>query len=293
MSGYAHPECLVDTRWVAEHLDDPGIRLVEVIWGEYAGWGMPAYASGHIPGAVAWDFAEDLQNSSMSDVVDKDALEALLSRSGITPETTIILYSGLNNLLATFAFWLLKIYRHRDVRLLDGDRQKWLDENRPLARDVPTFVPTEYRLPEPNWSIRASREDILRSLGNEDNLLVDARSPEMYLGDNTAGAARGGHIPGAVNLPARAQTGVDGSFVGWHVPTVQQDGTFKSAEELRSLFDGLRITPDKTLITYCVRGGLSTHAWFVLTQLLGYSDVREYDRSWAEWGNAEDVPIEK
>ena len=293
MSGYAHPESLVDTRWVADHLDDPGIRFVEVTWGEHAEWGMPAYASGHIPGAVAWDFAADLHNSNLTDILNKDALEALLSRSGITPKTTIVLYSGLNNLLATFTFWLLKIYRHRDVRLLDGDRQKWLDERRPLARDVPTFAPTEYRLPEPDWSIRASREAILRSLGNEDTLPVDARTSEMYRGDDSAGAAHGGHIPGAINLPARAEMAADGSFVGWRVPTVQQDGTFKSTEDLRSIFGELRITPDKTLITYCVRGGLSTHAWFVLTQLLGYSDVREYDRSWAEWGNAADVPIEQ
>jgi thiosulfate/3-mercaptopyruvate sulfurtransferase len=292
VSSHDHPEVLISTQWLADHLDDSQTRLIEVVWGTSPRFGMPAYESGHIPSAVAWDFEKDLQDPVRGDILDKVGLEALLSRSGITPDTTIVIYSGLNNLLATYAFWELKIYGHENIRLLDGDRQKWLDEIRPTTQEVPSIVPAMYQAQEPNWNLRANRDDVLQSIGMAGHLLVDARSVDMYSGLDKAGTTRGGHIPGAVNLAAGRETNPDGSFKAWRVPTVQPDGTFKSAKELRDLCDNLGITSDKAIITYCVRGGLSTHAWFVMTQLLGYANVREYDRSWAEWGNLEETPVE-
>jgi thiosulfate/3-mercaptopyruvate sulfurtransferase len=254
--------------------------------------GAPAYRAGHISGAVAWDFGE-LQDPARDDLVGKAGLEALLARSGITPATTVVVYSGLGNLLATFAFWLLKLYGHRDVRLLDGGRRRWLAEGHPLSAEPPTLAPTVYLAQEPDGRLCAHGDDGLHAIGQPGHLLVDARSAEMFSGADTAGTAQGGHIPGAVNLAALRETHPDGSFRAWRVPTVREDGTFKSATDLRALVESLGITPDKTITTYCVRGGLSTHAWFVLTQLLGYPNVREYDRSWAEWGNLSGVPVER
>lgn len=291
MTHYAHSESLASTQWVADHLNDPQIRFVEIIWGDSLMFGKAAYDDQHLPGAVAWDFENDLQDSVRRDVVDKLTLEALLSTSGITPETTLVVYSGLNNLLATYAFWLLKVYGHKHVRLMDGGRQKWLDEERPTTLKVPAMAPTSYRAQEPNSSLRARHTDVLQSIGKANVLLLDARSAEMYSGLDKAGAARAGHIPGALNLTAQRETHPDGSFKAWRIPTVQPDGTFKPASELQDLMNNLGVTPGKDIITYCVRGGLSTHAWFVLTQLLGYRNVREYDRSWAEWGNLEGVPV--
>ncbi|MCZ7554192.1 MAG: hypothetical protein B6D39_00080 [Anaerolineae bacterium UTCFX2] len=291
MTDSDYPESYVNTHWVAGHIDDPRVRLVEIIWGASPVFGKPAYDNQHIPGAIAWDFESDLQDSVRRDVIDQTGLEALFSRSGVTPESTVVLYSGLNNLLATYAFWLLKIYGHSHLSLLDGDRQKWLDEGRQTTQENPLVTPTSYHAREPDWSLRSSREDVLGSIDEANHLLIDARSVEMYSGLDKAGAARGGHIPGAINLAALRETNPDGSFKAWRVPTVKAGGTFKSAIELQIMFDSLGITADKELITYCVRGGLSTHAWFVLTQLLGYPKVREYDRSWAEWGNSPDTPI--
>lgn len=291
MFAYAHPESLVSTQWVADHLANPAIRIVEVVWGDSDEWGAAAYRGGHIPGAAAWDFATDLQDPARSDIADQAGIEALLGRSGITPATTVAVYSGLSNLLATFAFWLLKVYGHQDVRLLDGGRAKWLAESRPLSAEPPVVAATAYRTRPPDGRLRARCEDVLRAISQPSHLLVDARSAEMFNGADKAGAARGGHIPRAVNLAVRRETHADGSFKTWRVPTVRDDGTFRPAVELRALVESLGITPEKRIITYCVRGGLSTHAWFVLTQLLGYPDVREYDRSWVEWGNIEGLPI--
>jgi len=236
VSDYAYPVSLVNTEWVTNHLYDLQVRFVEIVWGQSPIFGMPAYTSRHIPDAVAWDFEKDLQDPARRDVVNKHDLETLLSRSGIVSGTTIVLYSGLNNMLATYAFWLLKIYGHKDIRLLDGDRQKWLDENRQTSHEAPSVTLTSYQAQEPNWGIRAEREDVLQSISKANHLLIDARSPEMYSGLDKAGTARGGHIPGAVNLAARRETNPDGSFKTWRIPTVKEDGTFKPASELKVLF---------------------------------------------------------
>jgi len=292
MSDYAHPESLASTQWAADHLTDAQVRFVEIVLGASPLFGRAAYDSQHIPGALAWDFQKDLQDPARGDILDKTGMEALLSRSGITPETTVVVYSGRENILATYAFWQLKIYGHNTVRLLDGDRQKWLDENRPTTSEAPLIEPATYHAREPDWDLRADRESVLSYIGKANHLLVDARSAKMYSGLDKVRAQRGGHIPGAVNLAAYPETNPDGTLKAWRVPTIQPDGAFKSAVELQALNDALGITADKRIITYCVGGGLSTHAWFVLTQLLGFPEVREYDRSWAEWGNLEDVPIE-
>jgi thiosulfate/3-mercaptopyruvate sulfurtransferase len=292
MSGYAFPGSLASTQWVADHTNEDQVRFVEIIWGSSLAFGKLAYEDRHIPGAVAWDFEGDLQDPVRKDVIDKPGIEALLSTSGITPTMTIVLYSGLSNILATYAFWMLKIYGHQDVRLMDGDRQIWLDENRPTESKIPKISSTIYTAKEPDWSLRASREDVSQVLNKAGHCLIDARSAAMFCGQDKARAARGGHISGAINLAASREINPDGSFKAWRIPTVQADGTFKPPEALKALFENLDITADKKIITYCVGGGLSTHAWFVLTQLLGYRNVREYDRSWAEWGNLEDTPVE-
>jgi thiosulfate/3-mercaptopyruvate sulfurtransferase len=292
LSDFAYPGSLASMQWVADHLADPAVRIVEIVWGDSGQWGTAAYRGGHIPGAAAWDFAAELQQPGGDDIVDKTGFEALLGRSGVTPATTVVVYSGLSNLLATFAFWLFKVYGHQDVRLLDGGREGWLAQGRPLSTEPPTRESVVYRAQPQQSRLRARRADVLQAIGRPGHLLVDARSPAMFSGTDPAGTARGGRIPGAVNLAAHWEANPDGSFKAWRVPTVEQDGTFKSAAALRALVEDLGITPDKTIITYCVRGGLSTHAWFVLTQLLGYPDVREYERSWVEWGNAAELPIE-
>lgn len=287
MNHHKNPTSLVSTEWIVNHLHDSNVRIVEVIWGSQEG-----YTTGHIPGAVAWDFAVDY-GMNQGDIISQTDFEKQLMVSGIYPETTVVLYSAFNNLLATFEFWLMKYYGHKDARLLDGDKAKWLTENRPLERDIPSYLPSTYRAKAPDVSIRATKKEILELTGKTDILLVDARSAEMYRGEFFPSTQRGGHIPGAINLAAILEVQPDGSFIGWKVPTVREDGTFKTSQELKGLFEGLGITADKEIITYCLRGGLSTHAWFVLTQLLGYPKVREYDRSWGEWGNSKDLPVVK
>lgn len=282
MSNYASPQALVSTQWVADHLHDPNLRLLEV------GWDTSEYESGHIPGAVvSWGLA-DLQQH----LADQAQVEAMLSKTGIANHNTVVIYGGLSNLVAAMMFWMLRIYGHAEISLLDGGRQKWLAEGRPLSNERPDIQPTRYSAQMPNWTLRADREQIVNVIGQSGHLIVDARPVDMYSGENSAGMKRSGHIPGAVNLPANWVKNADGSFQGWQMPTTRSDGTFKSVEELRALFSANGIMPDQKIITYCVRGGLSTHLWFVLTQLLGYPDVHEYDRSWAEWGNREETPIE-
>jgi len=264
---------------------------VEVIWRGVAQYGQERFDAGHIPGAVAWDY-ESHYRFEDGDIIAQSDFEQDLSHSGIGPETTVVLYSSLNNLLATFEFWLLKYYGHVDVRLLDGGREKWSAEGRPIEQLTSTYPEVTYDALGPQAAIRADRADVLAAVESGDVLLVDARSAEMYAGDFHPRTRRGGHIPGAVNVPAVREVDAAGEFVAWRVPTVRADESFKSADELRTLFEGMGITPDKEIITYCLTGGLSTHTWFVLKQLLGYPHVREYERSWGEWGNREELPLE-
>lgn len=297
MSEYAHPESFVSTQWVADHLNDPNIRFVEVIWGMDEAAGLPVYESGHIPGAVAWDFIGELAkhygDPIKGDIADKSEVEALLSRSGVTLDMGVVLCDRHSNLISAYTFWLLKYYGHQDVRLIDGNGNKWLSEGRATEMVHPSFTVTDYKAQNPNSRLRASRDYIIDSIGNANLVIVDTRTTEMYNGENNANAKRGGHIPGAVNLAAWRKTNPDGSSAGWGVPTVKEDGTFKSADELEAIVQELGITDDKEIVTYCIGGGLSSNTWFVLTQLLGYENVREYERSWNEWGNLPETPIEK
>lgn len=287
MSTYMHPEVLVSPQWVADHLNDSNVRLLE------AGWDASEYEASHIPGAVAgWGFA-DLQRADSCDIPNKAQIENMLSQAGIANHHTVVIYGGLSNLVAVMAFWVLKIYGHADVRLLDGGRQKWLAENRSLTTDRASLKPTHYVAQTPNLNLRADKDFITGIIGQATYTLVDARPVDMYTGENNAGMARGGHIPTAVNVPAGRILGEEGKFLGWQTPTTNSDGTFKSIEKLQAFFSEKGVTADKNIITYCVRGGLSTHMWFTLTQLLGYPNVREYDRSWAEWGNLAEAPLEQ
>jgi thiosulfate/3-mercaptopyruvate sulfurtransferase len=279
-NGYAHPEALVETQWVAEHLDDPGIRLVEV------DVDTTAYSSGHIPGAVGWNWKRDTQQPIRRDIPDHESMELLLSRSGIANDTTVILYGDNNNWFATFAFWLLKMYGHSDVRMMNGGRKKWIDEGRRLVAVPPELTPTSYRAKGPDMSMRALRDAVHASLGHAGSALVDVRAPKEYSGELLApenlpqeGAQRGGHIPGAANIP-------------WG-QAVCEDGTFKSPAELTALYRDQGITPDKAIITYCRIGERSSHTWFVLSYLLGYPQVRNYDGSWTEWGSLVGAPVER
>lgn len=286
MSDYAHPEMLASTEWAAEHLNDPKVRFVEV------GFSADAYNSGHIPGAVCWAWNGNVLQVANRDILDKEGVETQLSQAGIARNTTVVLYDGFSNLLAAMGLWMLKIYCHPDVRLLDGERTKWTSEGLPLTTVVPTFQPAAYKAKKPDWTLRAHRDVVLESVGKPNRVLADARTTAMYNGEDLMGGTVGGHIPGAISVPAIMET-ENGRFKHWQTPTTNADGTFKSADELRALFYSKGITSDKEVITYCVRGGLSTHMWFVLKYLLGYAEVREYDGSWVEWGNLIGVPIER
>ncbi len=279
-NGYVHPEVLVETDWVAQHLRDAGVRLVEV------DVDTTAYDSGHLPGAVGWNWKKDTQQPVQRDIPDQAGMEALLGRSGISGDTTVILYGDNNNWFATFAFWLLKLYGHRDARVMNGGRKKWMDEGRPLETSAPMVAAAAYHAAQPDTSLRALRGLVHDSLGQPGFGLVDVRSPKEYSGELLApenlpqeGAQRGGHIQGAANIPW-------GQVVG-------PDGTFKSAADLHALYTGRGLTPDKEIIAYCRIGERSSHTWFVLKYLLGYPKVRNYDGSWTEWGSLVGEPIER
>ena len=280
--GYAHPDVLVSTDWVAEHLNDPNVRIVE------SNEDPLLYPSGHIPGAVQVDWTTDLNDALRRDYLNKQGFEALMSRAGISPNTTVVFYGDKNNWWATYAFWVFQLFGHTNARVMDGGRAKWEREGRPMTREVPQYAPTRYTAPERNdREIRAFRDQVLahQQAGKP---LIDVRSPAEYTGEKLhmpeypqEGALRGGHIPGAKNVP-------------WGKAVNQDDGTFKSAEELRQIYEqeqGLR--PDQDVIAYCRIGERSSHSWFVLRYLLGYEHVRNYDGSWTEWGNLVNVPIEK
>lgn len=277
---YAHPEALVDTQWVADHLNDPQVRLVE------ADEDVLLYETGHIPGAVKLDWHVDVQDPVRRDFVDKAAFEALASRYGIANDTTVVLYGDRNNWYAAYTFWLFRMYGNQNVHLMNGGRAKWEAEGRAYTKDVPQYAATQYTAQDADVSIRAFRNQVENTLGQPGNGLVDVRSPDEYSGKllhmvnyPQEGATRGGHIPGAKSIP-------------W-ATAAREDGTFKSPEELQQIYGNQGITSDKSIITYCRIGERSAHTWFVLTQLLGYPNVRNYDGSWTEWGNLVGAPIEK
>jgi thiosulfate/3-mercaptopyruvate sulfurtransferase len=278
--GYVHPEVLVDADWVAAHLHDPTVRLIEV------DVDTTAYEQGHIPGAVGFNWQKELQDPIIRAPLSQEHLEELLSRAGVSNDTTIVLYGDNNNWFAAWALWILKYYGHRDVRLLDGGRVKWLADKREITTEVPSYPRTNYHAPSPDTEIRALRDQLLAQLGHSDIALVDVRSPGEFSGELLApanlpqeGAQRGGHIPGAANIP-------------WS-QAVREDGTFKSADELRALYEGKGVTADKEVIAYCRIGERSSHTWYVLHYLLGFPNVRNYDGSWTEWGSLIGAPIER
>lgn len=280
MTDYVHPDVLVDTDWVAEHSKDPGIAIVE------SDEDILLYETGHIDGALKIDWQNDLQDQLVRDYVSRKNFEKLLSEKGISNDTTVVFYGDKSNWWACYAFWTFKLFGHENCKIMNGGRQKWIDEKRPLSKDVPQLKTTNYKVTGINDSIRAFRDDVMVYI-EDSNPLIDVRSPGEYSGEllhmpnyPQEGALRGGHIPGALNVP-------------W-ATAANDDGTFKSADALKAIYEGDKgLKPDGGTIAYCRIGERSSHTWFVLTYLLGHSGVRNYDGSWTEWGNLVKAPIEK
>ncbi|MBW4623229.1 MAG: sulfurtransferase [Cyanosarcina radialis HA8281-LM2] len=277
MSSYAHPEVLVDTQWLMDRLDDPNVRAIEV------DMNPEIYQNAHIPGAVYWNILTDLLLPDLRMNLDPTNMGKLLSRSGITSETTAIAYGSYPG-TGALIFWLLKTFGHDRVYVLNGGHQKWVAEGRPLAAELSDFAPTEYQVKPPDANLRVLQPEVLASLNRPDSVLLDVRTAEEYRGEifmmnPPVGEERGGHIPGAVHLQ--------------HTLTLNEDGTFKSAAELQTLFASRGVTPDKEVFPYCAIGGRSAYMWFVLKYLLGYPKVRNYDGSWNEWGRLPEVAIEQ
>ncbi len=276
---YAHPEVLVTTEWAQAHLNDPNLRFVEV------DVDTSAYEQGHLPGAVGFNWQTQLNDPVRRDIPTPSEMENLLSSAGIANDTTVVLYGDNNNWFACFAFWLLAYYGHERALLIDGGRKKWVAENRPLTTEVPSYPRTQYRITRTNPELRARRDLVLATVAERSRHLVDVRSVPEFTGEIIAPpgmpetAQRGGHIPGAVNVP-------------WS-QAVREDGTFKPPEELRELYGSKGIDANKEVITYCRIGERSSHTWFALKYLLGFDKVRNYDGSWTEYGNLIDVPIER
>lgn len=279
-SGYAYPEALVSTQWVADHLDDANIRIVE------SNEDVLLYDTGHIPGAVKVDWVGDLNDPVVRDYLDAESFAKFVSSKGIAPDTTVIFYGDKNNWWATYALWVFKLFGHDNVKIMNGGRKKWVDEGRPLTKEVPSYPQANYPVPTRDDSqIRAFRDEVLEHV-KQNGVLVDVRSPGEFKGEllhmpdyPQEGALRGGHIPGARSIP-------------W-AKAANDDGTFKSVAELKELYEGEGVMPDKDVVAYCRIGERSSHTWFVLTYLLGYDNVRNYDGSWTEWGNSVGVPIAK
>lgn len=273
-AGYANPAALVDTAWVREHVDDPSVRLIDVSAEE------DTYRQGYLPGAVFVNWNAGLTSATdpvKGQILSADELSALLSRIGVEKDDTVVFYDDTSNLFAARAYWVLKYYQHDDVRVYNGGTKKWIADGQKLTTNSPTFSPSTYLAGEPDPEIRTTGEYVLAHLDDDNAVLCDARSAKEYTGVD-ARSARGGHIPGAIN-------------VNW-VNSVNQDGTFKDASSLRALYEGAGFNPDKEVITYCQTGVRGAHTWFVLRELLGYPNVRNYDGSWEEWGNAAKLPIE-
>jgi thiosulfate/3-mercaptopyruvate sulfurtransferase len=273
-------DVLVTTDWLAEHLGEGSVVVAEV------DENTDLYEEGHIPGAVKLHWRDDLQDALERDLIEQPEFEELMGARGIGNDTTVVLYGDKNNWFAAYAYWYLKIYGHQDVRLLDGGRQKWIDEGRELSTDVPSVSPASDAASPRDESIRVYRDTVLGDLGADGIMLVDVRSPQEYSGELMAppgyeqeGASRTGHIPGAQSIP-------------W-AKAVRDDGTFKGADELSELYGGQGVTADKEVRAYCRIGERSAHTWFVLRELLGYENVKNYDGSWTEWGNLVDVPIQR
>jgi thiosulfate/3-mercaptopyruvate sulfurtransferase len=278
MAEYKHPEVLVTTEWVAQNLNAPNTRLVEV------DVDTTAYDQGHIPGAVGWNWQTQLQDNIKRDLIDRATLEKLLGESGISNDTTILLYGDNNNWFAAYAFWQLKYYGHQNVKLINGGRKKWLEEKRALTKDAAQVAQTTYRASRTDESVRAFRDDVLAIVQSKKRgQLVDVRSVDEFTGKiiappgMTETAQRAGHIPSAANIP-------------W-AQAANEDGTFKSADALAALYQSKGVTGSDEVIAYCRIGERSSHTWFVLKYLLGYNNVRNYDGSWTEWGNLIGSPI--
>ena len=281
MAEYANPDALVETDWLEENRSDPSIRVVEV------DEDTTAYEKGHIPGAVGWNWNTDLHAPVGRDYVDQEGLSALLRKAGVAPDTTVILYGGNNNWFAAYAYWVLRYLGYGNVKLLNGGRKKWELESRALDQDAPGYPATDISVEGPIvGDFRAYRDDVLARLKEGDASLIDVRSPEEYRGEKLAPdhlpqeqAQVPGHIPGAKNIP-------------W-AKAANDDGTFKSADELRALYDGAGVTARSEVIAYCRIGERSSHTWFALHELLGYGNVKNYDGSWTEYGSLVGVPVEK
>ena len=278
---YANPNVLVDTQWVEDNLDNNNVRIAEVDYDPKANYNL-----GHIPKSILFDWKRDINDPLTRNILSKDDCSTLLQKAGINDDTTLILYGDFNNWFAAFAFWVFEYYGLKNIKIMNGGRKKWLEEDRPISKDVPSFPTGNFKPTEPNPSLRAFLRQVRESLESDKTKRIDVRSPQEFSGEITAPAEyptehaqRGGHIPGAVNIP-------------W-AKAVNDDGTFKSADELTKLYQTVGITPEKEIITYCRIGERSSHTWFVLKHLLGYPDVKNYDGSWTEWGNMIDNPIEK
>ena len=279
-TNYAHPDALVSTAWVAQHLKDPHVRIVE------SDEDVLLYDTGHVPGAVKIDWINDLNDPVVRDYINSERFAQLMSEKGIGNDTTVVFYGDKNNWWACYAFWVFQLFGHSNAKVMNGGRKKWIDERRELSKEVPTYSKTTYKAPRRDDShIRAFRDDVLTHV-ESGQPLVDVRSPGEYRGEllhmadyPQEGALRGGHIPGARNIP-------------W-AKAAAEDGTFKSFDDLKELYQGEGITPDKDIIAYCRIGERSSHTWFVLTYMLGYPRVRNYDGSWTEWGNLVGTPIER